>query len=404
VDGEGMLRCINPIYWLLWIFIASVLPAQAAEQNNNDWLESGWEQLELEHSQQALRLWQQGVNTQLDSRLFAVLGVYQLRDNALNKLHQIGQIHQTFIIHDTQSDPQRYFVLSARDVAPDRALRQQQLADLKLAANIADTLLARSAKTFKNDVLPDDSTQLLIDPASAIPPLWLTQGWEKIDIYDIDHALQIWQIGLNSLQNERLLVSLGVFAKQENAVAKIKQIGREQLVFIAIRRIGKPLYYVLSMREVAANPVIRQTYLAELKQAANITSKLLATASINFKNRLILEHYPDTFSSSSLHIANHESNPEKTELPVTGQSGATTPDQPAISRFEISGNQQVSTDTIILELSDFFDMENSPANRTLIKHRIADLYHDTGLNHVSITIPEEVLGGTVSIVILEDHL
>jgi len=403
-NGEGMHKCIRQIYWLLLIVAASAWPTQAEEQVHNAWVESGWEQLELDKPQQAMQLWQQGMNSQPDSRLFAVLGVYQLQENALHQLYRVGRSHLTFIIHTAQSAPQRYIVLSARDVAADWPLRQQQLADLKQAAAIESTLLAKSAQALKHEVVAAEVKQPIDAPSSVTPPHWLTRGWEQIDIYDIDRAMQIWQIGLNELQDKRLLVSLGVFAKQENAVARIKQLGREQLVFIAIRHIGKPLYYVLSMRDVAADPALRQEDLAELKQIANITSRLLTMASVNFKNRLILEHYPELFSSKPVYIPNRESNretaqPSPADQALPEEAGA---DLPVISRLEISGNQQVSTDTIILELREFFDMKNSSANRTRIRQSIVQLYHDIGLNHVSINIADAMHDGTVNIAIQED--
>jgi len=406
-NGEGMHKSIRQTYWLLWIIAVSAWPAQAAEQAHNAWVASGWEQLDAGQPQQAMRLWQQGINSQPDSRLFAVLGVYQLQENALQQLHRVGRAHQTFIIHVTQSAPQRYIVLSARDVAADWPLRQQQLADLKQAAAIEGTLLAKSAQRLKNAVIAEDIKPLPnVAPSSAgaSPPHWLSQGWEQVDTYDIDQALQIWQIGINELQDKRLLVSLGVFAKQENAVARMKQIGRAQLVFIAIRHIGKPLYYVLSMRDVAADPGIRQRELSELKQAASITSRLLTMASVNFKNRLILEHYPELFSSTPAYIPNSESNSKKPEPSPADQALPETAgaDQPSISRLEISGNQQVSTDTIILELREFFDMKNSSANRTMIRQSITQLYHDIGLNHVSINIADAMHDGTVNIEIQEE--
>lgn len=403
--GEKINRCFKRIVVLLCGLACTALPATAAEQlqHNNDWVESGWQELELQHPQQALLRWQQGVNNQANSRLFAVLGVYQQPDNAWQQLHQIGPAQQTFIIHIRQ----RYYLLSARDVATDWPLRQQQLADLKQAASITTTLLATSAKSLKRDTQITDEAELEAASSPPIsepdsPPDWLTRGWQQLDSYDVNQALQTWQIGLNDLPDNRLLVSLGVFAKQENAVAKVKQIGRQQQLFIAIRHIGKPLYYVLSMRDVPTDFESRQTSLAGLKKAAHISSRLLALASVNFKNRLIPEHYPEVLTSKpTTRMAIPDGSRDLLSQPST-EKPLTTENYPPINRVEISGNQQVSTDTIILELRDFFDMKNSPANQALIKRRVADLYHDTGLHHARINIPAGILDDTVRISIHED--
>ncbi len=395
--GEQINRWFKPIIVLLCGFACTALAAEQPQQN--DWVQSGWQELEIQHPQQALLRWQQGVNNQADSRLFAVLGVYQQAENAWQQLHQIGSAQQTFIIHVRQ----RYYLLSARDVALAWPLRQQQLADLKEAAGITATLLATSAKSLKHDTRITDEAvpEAASPPVSTSAPDWLIRGWQQLDSYDVDQALQTWQIGLNDLPDNRLLVSLGVFAKQENAVAKIKQIGRRQQLLIAIRHIGKPLYYVLSMRDVPTDTESRQASLADLKKAAHINSRLLALASVNFKNRLIPEHYPEVLTSEpTTRIATpdkrHEDSQPSTEKPLT------TENYPPINRVEVTGNQQVSTDTIILELRDFFDMRNSPANQTLIKRRVSDLYHDTGLHHARIDIPAGILDDTVRISIHED--
>jgi len=47
-------------------------------------------------------------------------------------------------------------------------------------------------------------------------------------------------------------------------------------------------------------------------------------------------------------------------------------------------------------------MKNSSANRTMIRQSITQLYHDIGLNHVSINIADAMHDGTVNIEIQEE--
>ncbi|MDX8406025.1 MAG: hypothetical protein R8K50_07730 [Mariprofundus sp.] len=408
------------------VTMCSMPAVQAAEQQN--WLKSGWNQLTQHQPQQALQSWQRGINAQPDTRLFAVLGVFQEFDNALRQLRKIGQSQQAFIIASTQTHPTSYYILSARETNRDKVLRQTEMADLKQVAGIKGTLFADSAKAFKHGAIATPSRPAV--PATQTPPvynqkqtvkehahtttrrssakpvtaqhtspLWFNQGWQKLNGGKTDQAMQIWQIGLNELEDNQLFISLGVFAKLDNAVAKARKIGAGHKILIAMRHTGKELYYVLSMNTLSADKSARQLNLATLQEASGITSSLLSIAAANFKNHLILSHYPEVITAAA-----PLSTEEKAIANADPGASEARSDQPLIGHFDISGNQQISTDVIILELAEFFDMANSQVNHGLIKQRIKTLYHDTGMNHVSIDIPEEVFDESVKIKIMEDYL
>lgn len=381
---------IRRIYWLLCSAIIMAMPVYAEEiASPGDWVNQGWEQLVLRHPDQALKIWQQGVNSQPDSQLFAVLGAYSLLTNAMQKLEQIGPSYQTFITRTTnQSGQALYFVLSARYVPENREQRRKELADLQQAAEISGSVLASAASRFKLDDLTTLEAAAGQNAEATTAP-WLLNGWEMIDQFNTDEALRRWQQGVNQLDDHRLLASLGVFSKQENALTKIKQIGREQQVFIALRQHGKQLYYVLSALPVPADVEARQSALAKLKQSAHITSKLLAVSPADFKSPDIPAHFPEIIFTPSAKSALSPATPATDGVPL-------------INRFEITGNQLISTDTIIMELREFFDMHNSPQTRNLIRLTVAALYRDTGMEHVGIDIPADTSDETVRIHITED--
>ncbi|TLS66264.1 hypothetical protein FE236_00730 [Mariprofundus erugo] len=386
------MRGIRRIYWLLCSSLIMAMPAHAEElAPQGDWVNQGWEQLVLRHPDQALKIWQTGVNSQPDSHLFAVLGAYSLLTNAMQKLEQIGPSYQTFITRTSnQAGQPLYFVLSARYVPENREQRRKELADLQQAAEISGSVLASAASRFKLDDLTTLETPASAGHSSQADNAWLLKGWEQIDQFNTDEALRTWQQGINALDDHRLLASLGVFSKQENALTKIKQIGREQQVFIALRQRGKALYYVLSALPVPADVQARQTALAELKQAAHISSKLLAVSPADFKNPDIQDHFPEIIFTSPAKAAHAPASP-------------TADSTPLINRFEVTGNQQISTDTIIMELREFFDMPNSSETRNLIRLTVAALYRDTGMEHIGIDIPADTADETVRIHITEDQ-
>jgi len=144
----------------LWLCLplssmAEALTAKTAIQKT--WIQSGWQQIASGRRQQALALWQQGVNRLPDRRLLASIGVYAHFPYAFEQLKQVGLANNVFIIRRQQGKRMLYYVLSARQTPASRGQRQRLLSDLKQTAGITDTLLAIEAGKLKTT------------PASATP-------------------------------------------------------------------------------------------------------------------------------------------------------------------------------------------------------------------------------------------
>jgi len=432
-QGERSMHCIRTI--ISSLFIVGCLFAQSATATTQlpEWLQQGWHYLDQQQPELALKQWQHGMNQQPDKRLFAVLGAFREKDNAFKQLARIGREQQVFI---TVNPDNNYYILSARTVNPDKLLRQQELADLKKLAGIHGTLLARWAERFKtadrtdapltssSDQLstvmhskqprskPDNSTLQTVMVRNNTPkptassqsnaaPAWLNEGFKKMSSGQTDQAMQVWQIGMNSLDDQQLFISLGVFAKLDNAVARATAVGKNHRLCIAMRHSGKALYYVLSFNTLPDKQpeAAYQQWVQRLQQAAGISSKLRAIEAANFKNHLILSHYPDIEKAPK-----HRYTPA-TGTTVTGNSveRESTAGGALIGHFDITGNQQVSTDAIILELAEFFDTANASHTHSLIKQRVENLYRDTGIDHVAITVSKASRDESVSITINESH-
>jgi len=194
-------------------------------------------------------------------------------------------------------------------------------------------------------------------------------------------ALEIWQKGVNQLADKRLLASLGVYAHFSYAVDKLKQVGPSYGAFIIRRnQHGRMLFYVLSMRQVAVDRNQRQLDLADLKQAAGITGILLAVEAGTIKLHPVPTNY---FSDTT-------AKPVLNNTTLTTDTIAVPETSFSINRFEIIGNQHISTDIILMSLRDFYGSDKTRADLQSIKKQIIEIYRMSKIYHVQVSTPQLV--------------
>ncbi len=216
---------------------------------------------------------------------------------------------------------------------------------------------------------------------SALAEEWVAAGWQQISANHDDQSLAIWQKGVNQLDDKRLLASLGVYAHFPYAVDKLKQVGPSNGAFIVRRnQQGRMLYYVLSMRQVPVERSKRQLELADLKQAAGITGTLLAVEAGTIK----LQPVPTDYFSKAI------AKPVLKKTTPTTVTMATPENSFSINRFEISGNQHISTDIILMSLRDFYGSDKTPADLQSIKNQIIEIYRMSKIYNVQVSTPQLV--------------
>jgi len=232
----------------------------------------------------------------------------------------------------------------------------------------------------------------LCSPSSALAEEWVAAGWQQISAKHDHQALEIWQQGVEQLDDKRLLASLGVFAHFPYAVDKLKQVGAAYGAFIVRRnQQGRVLYYVFSTRHVAADRNKRQLELAELKQAAGISGILLAVEAGTLK----LQAVPTDYFHTAVARPVLKRTQAATAIMATAENSF------SINRFVISGNQHVSTDIILMSLRDFYGADKTRADLQSIKNQIIEIYRMSDIDSVQVTMPQLIDDDTVRITISE---
>ncbi len=243
-------------------------------------------------------------------------------------------------------------------------------------------------------------------PLSVLANEWIDSGWQHINAGQYIKALETWQQGINQLDDKRLLASVGVYAHFPYAIAQLKQVGPDFGALI-VRRIlnDRLLYFVLSTRHVSANRSKRQLALADLKQAAGITDILIAVEASTIKLHPVPTDY---LSISIVKPVLHAGKAEKT----IGEKSARTAHRPAtspssevvnsfsINRFEINGNHHITTDIILMGLSDFYGSGKSQSDLKSIQNQVLEIYRMSGFYNMRVSTPQ-LVDDTIHINILE---
>jgi len=228
-------------------------------------------------------------------------------------------------------------------------------------------------------------------PARAetwIPEAWIQSGWQQIASGHHRQALSIWQQGVNQIPDRQLLASIGVYAHFPYALAQLKQVGPSYDAFIIRHKQRESvLYYVLSARRVPSSLSKRQRLLGDLKRAAGISDTLLAIEAKKLKTETL--------------PTDHFSTPARKSMPPTTAITATAAANFSINRFDISGNRHLSTDAILISLSDFYGPGKKHSDLTSIRNQVMETYHRAGIYSVRIAMPQLINDDTVQISIEE---
>jgi len=76
----------------------------------------------------------------------------------------------------------------------------------------------------------------------------------------------------------------------------------------------------------------------------------------------------------------------------------------SINRFEISGNMLVPTDTILINLRDYYGSKKNRSDLKRIRRNVINLYHILGYYGVRIKVPSTIEDETVFIHINEKRI
>jgi len=131
--------------------------------------------------------------------------------------------------------------------------------------------------------------------------------------------------------------------------------------------------------------------LANLKQAAGITGILIAAEAGSFKSQQKLADLaPPTMVNSS-------------RQPFQSVNAGTAEPEInfSINRLEISGNDLVSNDMLLISLSDFYGSDKTRSDLTFIRNRIVEIYRLAGVDNIQVSSPQLVNEDTVRITIQE---
>jgi len=122
---------------------------KTAVDTPSNWVWQGWQQIKHKHIDQALVIWQQGVNGMPPNRLLAYLGVYNQLSAALSRLKRIGVNQSAIILQAKLKGKPAYYVMSARDVPINKTQRHQKLAELRMLIGKHSRIHASSASKFQ---------------------------------------------------------------------------------------------------------------------------------------------------------------------------------------------------------------------------------------------------------------
>jgi len=230
--------------------------------------------------------------------------------------------------------------------------------------------------------------------AEAAGSTWIEQGWNQIEQGRISSAMSNWQQGLNSLDDKQLLGSLGVFSELPNALARLKQAGRDEKSFI-LRQPHKQgwRYHLLTAQPIERDLEHRQITMAVLKTRIGITGKLLANEASKFKKHPVTsDHHIKTAVTQNI----EREEPENYQ-PII----ALDPDTFTINSFEVKGNKRVSTDIILMSLRDYYGSERTDSDLKSIRRQVIDTHNISRVYNISVKNPILIDEDTVLITITE---
>jgi len=132
---------------------------------------------------------------------------------------------------------------------------------------------------------------------------WVLGGWQQLKEDHVDHALLVWQKGMNHQPEHRLFAVLGAYVPLSNAIQKVQQVGPGyKTLVIRTSLSGKKMFFVLSALDVSPDKKLRQKQLASLIQKASLKSLLLANEAGRFKtgpkNRVQAFHHASSMRLS----------------------------------------------------------------------------------------------------------
>ncbi|NWF36829.1 POTRA domain-containing protein [Mariprofundus sp. KV] len=268
---------------------------------------------------------------------------------------------------------------------------QQVLTPASVAAQKLDV-------TVYETVNPTDTALKSALIEAGGPQEWINDGWHYFEQQDYATALLKWQRGLNGLNGDRLLATLGAFSQLGNAVNRLQKIGPDHnAIIIRSSMNGRDIYYVLSATEVPVDIFDRQEQLKSLKKAAGISGFLLACESKKFRSGPISDNH---FANIKLYR-----NITPTKKVVARDIWTAIESQSfTINRFEVSGNKLLPTDFILISLRDYYGDERSRSDINQIRNDVISLYQMSGYSKVKVNLPKQVDNDTIAIQIDENRI
>jgi len=285
----------------------------------------------------------------------------------------------------------------------EKAERQATNLKLKIESEVKTAAVKKESLTAADSRLqtvtnPDSGTELEQVSIAAGDPEWIEEGWFYFEQMDYATALLKWQRGLNTLNGDRLLATLGAFSQLGNAVNRLHKIGPDhQAMIIRSNMNGRDIYYVLSASYVPADIFERQEELATLKKAAGIPGFLLACESKKFKSGPLSDNH-----FANLKLYRNIAPLKKTvarDIWTAIESHSFT-----INRFEVSGNKLLPTDFILISLRDYYGDERSRSDIKQIRNDVISLYQMSGYPKVKVNLPKQVDSDTIEIQIDEKRI
>ena len=113
------------------------------------WVEQGWQQLDDNNINNALAIWQAGVNSLPSDQLLAMLGVFSNLPGAIIRLKTAGQGEKAIILQSVFKGKKAFYVMSVQHVPADKSTRRKKLASLYKAIDASETIYANEAKKFQ---------------------------------------------------------------------------------------------------------------------------------------------------------------------------------------------------------------------------------------------------------------
>jgi len=134
---------------------------------SSDWVGQGWQYVARNQVDQAIDVWQRGINALPADQLLAFAGVYVQQGGAEKQLKRLGLAEKAIIVRSAWHDKQAYFVLSAQDVPADKSLRRDKLASLYKAMQASGTVFANAAEKFQTATITANMASTVV--AAAAP-------------------------------------------------------------------------------------------------------------------------------------------------------------------------------------------------------------------------------------------